>query len=143
MRIVNVAKVLIRRSSDGKYLLLRSSKWEERQDRSQKPDLAGGVVEPGETIPQGAAREVFEEAGLVVDPKDLELVYALTFKSDHDGASINRSIFFTEVNGSPEVTLSTEHEEFWWATKDELLQLEIRQPYEDIFAYLNDVGILN
>lgn len=142
MRVLNVAKVLIRRKSDGKYLVLRSGKWEERPDRSQKPDLAGGVVEEGETIPQGAAREVYEEAGIAVNPDNLTLAYALTFKSDKDGASINRSIFFVEVDGEPDVTLSWEHEEFWWASKDELLQLDIREPYPEIFAYLADVEIL-
>lgn len=142
MRILNLAKVIVRRGSDGKYLLLRSSKWEERPDRSQKPDLAGGMVEAGESIADGAVRELQEEAGISVQPNQLELVYTETFRSDMDGASINRSIFFVEVNGDPQVTLSWEHEEYWWASASELQVLEIREPYPQIFHYLADIGLL-
>jgi 8-oxo-dGTP pyrophosphatase MutT (NUDIX family) len=142
MRIVNVAKVLIRRNSDGKYLLLRGSKWEERPERSQKPDLAGGVVEPGETVAEGAAREVFEEAGISVQPSDLTLVYATTFKSVHDGASINRLLYVVELSSNPNITLSWEHEGYWWLSKDEVLTLDIREPYPEIFTYLDDAGVL-
>lgn len=141
MRVVNVSKLVVRRKSDGKYLLLRSSQWEERPDRSQKPDLPGGVVEAGERIEEGAARELAEEAGVIVKPDDLTLVYAMSFKSDHDDAAINRLIYFTEIEDA-EVTLSWEHEEFWWASTDELLALEIREPYPSIFSYLQSVGLL-
>lgn len=142
MRILNLAKVIVRRSSDGNYLVLRSSKWEERPDRSEKPDLAGGMVEPGESIIGGAVRELQEEAGLSIQPEQLELVYAETFRSSKDGASINRSIFFVEVDGDPEVTISWEHDEYWWASASELQTMEIREPYPKIFAYLADIGVL-
>ena len=142
MRILNIAKVLIRRKSDGKYLILRGSKWEERPDRSQKPDLAGGVVEPGETIPEGAVRETFEEAGIAIKAEDLQLVFANTFKSDVDGASINRLLYLVELEEDAEVVLSWEHEGYWWMSKDEVLSLDIRTPYPEVFHYLNDVDIL-
>ena len=141
MRIVNVSKVLVRRKSDDKYLLLRSSQWEERPDRSQKPDLPGGVVEAGERVEEGAARELMEEAGIKVAPESLTLVYAMSFKSDHDAAAINRLIYFTEVE-EVDVKLSWEHEEFWWASADELRALEIRAPYPAIIDYLDSVGLL-
>ena len=143
MRVLNLSKVIVRRASDGKYLLLRSSKWEERPDRSQKPDFPGGMVERGEQSHEGAARELQEEAGLNVASRDLELVYAETFQSPTDGASITRSIYYIEVEGEPEVTISWEHEDFWWATLSELQSLEIRDPYPAIITYLSKVGVLN
>lgn len=142
MRILNIAKVLIRRKSDGKYLILRGSKWEERPDRSQKPDIAGGAVEPGESIRQGAVRETYEEAGIVITAESLELVYSGTFKSDHDGASINRLLYLVELDEDPEVVLSWEHEGYEWVDKADVLQLDIREPYPEVFRYLDDVGIL-
>jgi len=142
MSILNVGKALIRRKTDGKYLILTSSKWEERPDRSQKPDLPGGTVEAGETIEQGCAREIQEEAGLSVDPADLTLVHAFSFISDKDGTAINRLIYFAEVEGEPEVTLSWEHEAYTWLTAEELLALEIREPYPLVFKHCRDIGVL-
>lgn len=142
MRIINLAKVVIRRKSDGKYLILRSSKWEERPDRSQKPDLAGGIVEQDETIEEGAVREVHEEAGLVIAPSSLQLVYTGSFQSSKDDAGINRLIYFTELNENPKITLSWEHEGFWWMTAEEVRALEVRDPYPEIFDYLSKIGIL-
>jgi len=143
VNIINVSKVFVRRTSDGKYLVLRSGAWEERPDRSQKPDFAGGVVEPGERIEQGAARELLEETGLDVQPADLTLVYTTSFLSDKDGAAVNRLVYFVEIEGEPEVTLSWEHEEFWWATADELRALDIRAPYPAIIRHLDDIGLLS
>lgn len=142
MRVLNVSKVVVRRASDGKYLLLRSGKWEERPDRSQQPDLPGGVVEAGERIEEGAARELLEETGIEVAPNDLALVYAMSFKSDRDNAAINRLIYFLELQHDPEVKLSWEHEEFQWVEADELRSLEIREPYPTIIRYLSDVELL-
>lgn len=80
----NIGKALVRRATDGKYLILVSSKWPERPDRSQKPDLPGGLVEEGETFEQGCVREVREEAGFDVDPSQLTVVYADSFISESE-----------------------------------------------------------
>lgn len=142
MPIVNIAKTLIRRQSDGKYLILRSSVWEERADRSQQPDLPGGTVEPGEAILTGAVREIFEETGITLSPEELMLVHAETFQSTSDQASINRMIYCAELREEYKVKLSWEHEEFWWMDAAEVMALKIRQPYPEIFRYLNTIGVL-
>jgi len=46
--------------------------------RSQEPargqwNVPAGFLECGETLEEGAARETFEETGVIVDPRDLEL----------------------------------------------------------------------
>ncbi len=142
MRVLNVGKALIRRKSDGKYLILTSSKWEERPERSQKPDLPGGVVEIGETPEQGCAREIQEEAGIIVNSTELTLVHAFSFVSDKDGAAINRLIYFIEVDGTPDVTLSWEHESYDWLTAEEVLTLQIREPYPTVFQHCHEIGVL-
>ena len=142
MPILNVAKVVIRRKADGKYLILRGSKWEERPDRSQKPDLPGGIVEVDETIEQGAVREVKEEAGITLRPEELLLVQAHSFQSDKDQAAINRLIYFAELKTDPEIQLSWEHEGYWWYDATEILDLDIRSPYPEVFKYLHQIGVL-
>lgn len=142
MKNTVIAKALIRRSSDGKYLVLTSSKWPERPDRSQRPDLPGGFVEAGETPEVGCNREILEEAGLKVDPQSMTIVQAETFLPPDGKASITRIVYLAEVEGSPKVTLSWEHESYEWLSGDEVKQLDIREPYPRIFSYLHKIGIL-
>ena len=141
MRLLTISKALVRRKTDGKYLLLTSSKWEERPDRSQKPDLPGGMVENNENSLQGCVREVQEESGIIVSEDDLQLIYASTFHSSRDDASITRLIYLVEVD-NPSVTISWEHESYDWVTANDLLNCEIREPYPEIFNYLNSADIL-
>ena len=39
----------------------------------------GGKIQAGESLPQAAARELFEEAGITADPAELESLGVLTF----------------------------------------------------------------
>lgn len=142
MNIVNVGKVLLRRNTDGKYLILRGSKWEERPDRSLKPDLPGGTVEPGETFEQASTREVFEETGISVNSDKMTLVHAFSFVNAKENEAINRLIFFVEVDHNPEVILSWEHDEYWWLSAEDVLGLEIREPYPEVFRHIRHLGLL-
>ncbi|HRJ06278.1 MAG TPA: NUDIX hydrolase [Candidatus Saccharibacteria bacterium] len=133
-----LAKVVVG-NNDGKYLILRSSEWPENPRRSLQPDLPGGVVEEGETPPIGAARELMEEAGLHVDPKDLHLVY--DEYETHGEKHFRRFIYFIKLD-NPDVKLSWEHDKFWWMSADEILKMKIREPYPALFKKLNAEKIL-
>lgn len=140
MKLRRAAKIVIRRETDKKYLILWSSKWEERPERSQKPDLPGGVVEENESMIEGLLREVREEAGLDIEPVRLHLAHALTY--DHNEWSSIFEIYFAEITGDETVTLSWEHESYRWLTAEEVLALEIRAPYPEIFTHMNELGLL-
>lgn len=140
MKLRRAAKIVIRRESDKKYLILWSSKWEEKPHRSQKPDLPGGVIEEHESMIDGLLREVREEAGLAVDPSRLHLAHALTY--DHNDWSSIFEIYFAEITGDEAVTLSWEHESYRWLTAEEVMALEIRQPYPTILNRMNEIGLL-
>jgi 8-oxo-dGTP pyrophosphatase MutT (NUDIX family) len=96
----------------GKVLLLCRSKTDPRRPGEQ--DFPGGQVEPGEDMAMAAAREIHEEVGLIVDPRDLRLVYAATETYDADDTiSVTRLLFVTRIN-SPLISLSPEHDAYEW-----------------------------
>lgn len=140
MKLRHAAKVLVRRKSDGKYLIVWSSEWEDNPARSHQPDLPGGIVESGETQLQGLLREMNEEVGFTVPESTLLLAYALTYDKD-DLASLFE-LYFTEIDYDPTVVLSWEHERFAWLSADEIIELNIRQPYPMIFAHMQQTGII-
>jgi len=126
---IRVAKVIVLNEND-KVLLLRISDWPERPDKSHKPDLPGGEVEVNESSELGVARELLEETGLVAEPAQLVKVY-----SDVDasrGQVVEREIYLFRCN-EPTITLSSEHEEFWWSPIGQLDQVDIKEPYRHVF----------
>ncbi len=133
--------MLLRRRSDGAYLILTSSKWEDNHLRSQKPDLPGGMVEPGESLITGLQRELVEEIGFTVSEDDLELVFASTYIEEAEDTSITFLLYFAEVDDI-EVTLSWEHESFEWMSAEAVMGIEIRPPYPAIFSHFKTVGLL-
>ena len=137
MKVKNIGKALIRRKTDGRYLILVGSEWPERPDRSLKPDLPGGLIEANETAEQGCAREILEETGIHIDINLLALVYAESFIDVHDNdIPANRLLYIVEVQNDPQITLSWEHSSYMWLSADEVHDLKIRKPYPAIFDYL-------
>lgn len=139
MKLRHAAKAVLRRRSDGKYLILWSSEWKENPRRSHQPDLPGGIVEPGESITDGLRREIQEEAGFDVDEKTLVLAHAHMW--DEEDESTVFLVYFAEVD-DPEVALSWEHEKYAWLDADELSGLTIRQPYPYIFKHMRKVELI-
>ncbi len=137
-----VAKAIIRRRPDDAYLVLWSSKWPERPERSQKPDFPGGEVEFNETSEVGCVREILEEVGITVPPSELHLVYAMTYYYEKDNFWVNRLVYFAEIEDS-DVILSSEHEKYAWLSARELEELEIRPPYKEIITNLIQRGIIS
>jgi 8-oxo-dGTP pyrophosphatase MutT (NUDIX family) len=64
----NTARVLPV-DADGRVLLLHG--WDPRRPDEPFWFTIGGAVEPGESLPEAAARELREEAGIAVDPARL------------------------------------------------------------------------
>ena len=93
----------------------------QRRDNN-KWEPPGGVLELGETIPEGLAREVFEETGLTVEPESVSGVYK---NMKHGIVAI---VFRCHVTGG-QLRESDETQGFAWLRPD-----EIKQRMTEVFA---------
>ncbi len=116
MRHVVTAKLLLF-DADRNVLLLQRS--ETHPHAALEYDLPGGEVDASDLSAEAAiVREVLEETGLVILPKDLSLVYAETLVENNE--SRVRLAFIARYNEKkPDVTISWEHRAFEWVTVDE------------------------
>ena len=105
--IVNNGRVLIvKRASNDE---IGAGTWE----------CVGGKIEFGEELETALIREIKEEVGLNIIVQ--KLLYAATFKTD----PTRQVVILTYLckSEATDVTLSMEHLEYLWATKDQLKQL--------------------
>ena len=101
-----------------KYLILKRS-----PTASTYPncwDFPGGRLEAGEDPIEGLKREVKEETGLKIEVNNPIFVFRESL-NDHE----NVFIVYSCGKVSGEIKLSHEHTEFKWATKEEILRLDI------------------
>jgi len=87
-------------------------------------DLPGGKVENGETLLEAAKREAKEESGLNVN---LEQKYFFVYHCQN--VDLNIYGFKAKMIGG-KVTLSDEHTEFRWISKDECNNFEYTSSVE-------------
>ena len=92
-----------------------------------------GGLEPGERIPMAALREVREEVGF--GPSEIEAFYDLDqvthFYDEGPDAIVAAAIFAIRVRPDAEPTLSHEHDDFRWVSRDEALRLVVWPAYRD------------
>ncbi len=107
-----VAKAVIF-DDQNRVLLLKRSKTDERRPGEQ--DYPGGGVELGEDVTAAVSREIFEEAGLQIEPNTLRLFYTAT--EQYRSENIVRLLFWAQVH-NPQVKLSFEHDDFHWVAAE-------------------------
>ncbi|MET7766918.1 NUDIX hydrolase [Streptomyces sp. NPDC005393] len=105
---VSVAGVIV--DSAGRALLIK------RRDNG-KWEPPGGVLEPGETIPDALQREVLEETGIKIAlPATLTGVY-----KNMTGLIVSMVFRCEAIDGTP--TTGAETRALRWATRDEVSEL--------------------
>ena len=108
---------LVRRSSDGKYLLLKRS--EEKDFGSGAWECVTGRVEQGESFPVAVSREVREELGVSAQ---IEFIVGTTHL--YRGARIpeNEMIgvqYCCSIDERQAIKSSAEHSEYCWVTLEQ------------------------
>jgi len=94
----------------------------------------GGGVEPGEKPVAAAARELLEEAGILVEAANLKPL-GITYIKLPD-LSYTLYLFHIQFDNKPEVAVSLdENTEAKWTTIDEALQLDLMPAGKEALAH--------
>ena len=123
--------ILIR--EDGMILSIRRSKTD--PNRPLWWDVPGGDVEYGEDLTAAIKREVREEVGISLENLTLLDVIGFTIPSGEYWVSIG---YYAHVPQDTVVTLSWEHDQFEWITKEEFLT---RKTTDRIKRFLRNTNV--
>lgn len=115
---MRVSQKIFLKNNEGKILALRRS--ETDPSRPLTWDLPGGNIEEGENLLENMKREILEEIGIEIS--DITILGALSGTSKKGEYAIQ--IAYTGSIGDAEITLSYEHDQYKWVTKEEFLSLE-------------------
>jgi 8-oxo-dGTP pyrophosphatase MutT (NUDIX family) len=110
-----VAKLVIV-DGRGKYLLMQRS---DHPTFGNDPDLPGGTLEEGELPLETMIREVFEEVAIMIERDNVREVYTGT---DYSAHGTHYSLYVTELQDTPEITMSWEHSLYEWLDHDTFLE---------------------
>ena len=125
-----VAKVIVI-DNQGKYLLMKRSN---HPNYPYDYDLAGGTADEGEQPIVSAARELDEEIGVKVAPKDLNLLHTDTTFSESNTEYFLYTYFAPD---QPKITISWEHESYEWLDPEAFTESvnEAKDRYMHMVAY--------
>ncbi|HJP96267.1 MAG TPA: NUDIX domain-containing protein [Candidatus Saccharimonadales bacterium] len=113
MKTVIVAKALVIDDEQNCLIMRRS---DSHPVVPLTPDLPGGQLDEDESPRDAVIREIVEETGLIVRPEHTRLEFATTEFEPERERSVVRCLFVTRIAGvKPDVQISWEHSEAWWA----------------------------
>ena len=114
------AEILLMRRSPGRIL---PGLWQ----------CVSGRMEPGETVTDGAQRELREETGF--GPDQIAAFYDLDqinqFHEPSIGGIVSSAVFAVRVPAGAEPILSHEHDSMRWVSPDEALEMAIWPAYRE------------
>jgi ADP-ribose pyrophosphatase YjhB (NUDIX family) len=129
------AVVLILIEDDGRYVLIQEAK----PERGYPWFIPAGTGEPGENVVETTKRETLEEAGLVVEPRQiLRIEHFIPYEQDrqHPAAELWRFVIDAEVTGGALKTVPDEHSlQAQWFRPEEIRGLRLRS--DEVFELID------
>ena len=119
--VVTVGAIIVR--PDGKILLVRTHKWQNRLA------IPGGKIEYGETQKAALRREILEETGLRI--RDIRFVLvqeSIDSPEFHRPSHMILLNYSCLVDDTDQLVLNDEAEAFSWHTPSETLGLDLNSP---------------
>jgi len=125
--ILQVGVKVLLKSDNNKYLFLKRSA--NFKPGVQKWDIPGGRINVDEKLDEALAREVCEETGMELGKCELIAAQDI-FAPDKDLHAVR--LTYTAAALEESVTISNEHSEYKWMTKEEVID----QPLDSYVAML-------
>ncbi|MDN5275873.1 MAG: hydrolase [Candidatus Saccharibacteria bacterium] len=136
--IISVAKALVVNEKN-QALILTVGEYKSHPEKSFKPDLPGGLVDPGESEHEAVIREIKEEAGIEIDSSRIQLAYTETEYVEKGHKSITKLFYLAFLDHTPDVRISWEHASYEWVPLAGLTQsTEFRPFYKNAINYCAD-----
>ncbi len=146
MNTVVIANVVLVDAAGDVLLLRRSST---HPTLAFHPDLPGGEIESDEEHGTGLIREVLEETGLVLEPKDVRLIYSASMAVDNttvkEKTNHVRLLYTARLSEvRPLVTISWEHDQFEWLPLTEIMTTKrpLSSFYKNSFEHIHQNNLL-
>ncbi len=131
----SVAKILVMNNKD-EVLVLTLGKHLKYPEKSYRPDLPGGIVDPGESEQFAVIREMQEECGIDLNASKVRLAYTETAYYEKENKSVTKLLYATHLDDTPSITLSWEHGAYKWVSFDELQTINLRPFFNEAVRYL-------
>lgn len=131
--------VCVRVRYNDAFLLLR------RAEKDEWPgiwELPGGSLENGESLEEGAARELFEESGITVRPSDLSGLNHFEFQNKETDAHKIKFAFDAHMKELCDIRLSPDHSEALFMTRVEIERLPREDKDEPYALWVDHYNIL-
>lgn len=107
-----------------------------------KFSVIAGHLEENETVVSGMAREAFEEAGIIINPNDLQLVHVMHRKYDDD-ESIDFYFITSTWDGVIRNMEPNKCDYIGWVDKDNLPDNMVNHVEKAIQSYFNNINYSN
>jgi 8-oxo-dGTP diphosphatase len=122
---------------DGKVLLLREAATYKDGTQVGRYHMPGGRIEAGENFEEALRREIKEETGLTVDI--VQPVYVGEWRPViREVAHQIIGVFFICRPTSEEISLSDEHDDYKWVTKEDFSNYDVMDPEDKVLStYFN------